>query len=210
VTSRDIAIELGGGESVIGTVTGVTGPIARSVTFSRVGPRHRLAAWVRVLVLTAAEPSVAYTGVTVGRGSGSTVRVVIAGPLTGNLVERQRTAIKQLEQLIELYRLGMAEPLPLYCATSAAYAQAVHDRKNPIAAARREWETTPGSWDREDRDPEHLLALGGVVELDQLLVEAYRPAEDGPGWQGDELSRLGRYARRLWGGLLAHEQVNES
>ena len=34
-------------------------------------------------------------------------------------------------------------------------------------------------------------------------------AEEGDGWATDEPSRLGRYARRLWGGLLAHERVRD-
>jgi exodeoxyribonuclease V gamma subunit len=209
-TSLDIAIELDDSEAVIGTVAGVIGDMARSVTFSRVGARHRLAAWARLLVLTAAQPSVAYTSVTIGRGAGRAVRVAIAGPLSGGTEERHRTALDLLGALVELHRLGMAEPLPLFCDTSAAYAQAVHERKNPTAAARREWETRPGSWDREDRDPEHLLVLGGAVDLDEVLAAVPRPEEAGPGWANGEQSRFGRYARRLWDGLLAHEQVRES
>ncbi len=209
-TSLDIAIDLDDTESVIGTVAGVIGDMARSVTFSRVGARHRLAAWARLLVLTAAQPSVAYTSVTIGRGAGRAVRVATAGPLPGGTDERHRTALDLLGALVELHRLGMAEPLPLFCETSAAFAQAVHDHRNPRAAARREWETRPGSWDREDRDPEHLLVLGGPVDLDEVVAAVPRPEEGGPGWANDEQSRLGRCARRLWDGLLAHEQVRES
>ena len=39
-----------------GTVASVGGGVLRAVAFSRVGPRHRLAAWVRLLALSAAQP----------------------------------------------------------------------------------------------------------------------------------------------------------
>jgi exodeoxyribonuclease V gamma subunit len=37
-------------------VPGVVGDVLRTVIYSRVGPKHRLAAWVRLLALTAAHP----------------------------------------------------------------------------------------------------------------------------------------------------------
>jgi exodeoxyribonuclease V gamma subunit len=97
----------------------------------------------------------------------------------------------------------MREPLPLYCATSAAYAAA--RPAGSISRARGEWETAKG-FDREDRDPAHRLVLGGVVPFDDLLASPPRDDEEGPGWPADEPSRFGRYARQLWDGLLAVEQ----
>jgi hypothetical protein len=98
----------------------------------------------------------------------------------------------------------MREPLPLYCAASAAYVDAVVAGKDPNTAAQRVWETE-WRFDREDRDPEHQLVLGGTTSLDELLAAPPREDEHGPGWAAAESSRFGRYARRLWEPLLACE-----
>jgi hypothetical protein len=99
----------------------------------------------------------------------------------------------------------MREPLPLYGATSAAYAEAVAAGKDPNAAVQRAWETE-WRYDREDRDLEHQLVLGGTASLEDLFATPPRDDEHGPGWPAAESSRFGRYARRLWEPLLACEK----
>jgi hypothetical protein len=75
-------------------------------------------------------------------------------------------------------------------------------------AATREWES---DWnrDKEDRELDHQLVLGGVWTLAQLLEELPRPDEQGDGWDPAETTRFGRYARRLWAGPLACEAVED-
>ena len=67
-TSVDVRLELPDGRALTGTVAGVRGEAVQVTTFSKVGPKHRLAAWARVLALTAAHPERPWTAVTVGRG----------------------------------------------------------------------------------------------------------------------------------------------
>ena len=44
------------------------------------------------------------------------------------------------------------------------------------------------------------------IPIELLLLAPPRIDEAGPGWRDDEPTRLGRLARRLWDGLLDHEQ----
>jgi len=100
----------------------------------------------------------------------------------------------------------MREPLPLYCKTSAAYAAAVAAGKDGQAAAGKEW-ISDWNYPKEDAEAEHLLVLGGTRTVAELFAEPPRDDEQGAGWALDEPSRTGRYARRLWDGLRAREEL---
>jgi exodeoxyribonuclease V gamma subunit len=110
--------------------------------------------------------------------------------------------------LLDLYDRGMREALPLACDASAAYAQAVASGEDGEAAARDAWETV-FRYEKEDRQPEHLLIHGDAVPFGRLLVEGPRPDETGPGWDEAQSTRFGRYAMRLWRGPLAVEALSE-
>jgi exodeoxyribonuclease V gamma subunit len=203
----DVGLRLADGRRLSGTVSGVSGQVLLSATYSRVAAKHRLAAWVRLLALTASRPDGEYTAMTVGRAQGTDVRVARVPALGEEARQRQERARVELERLIDLYDRGMCEPLPIFCATSAAYADAARRGRAPFEAAEREWLTTFG-YDREDREPEHQYTLGGVRPLAELVELAPREDEGGPGWEQDEGSRLGRLALRLWEGLLSREEVS--
>jgi hypothetical protein len=48
-----------------------------------------------------------------------------------------------------------------------------------------------------------------VVGFDRVVAQAGAPRadEDGVGWERSETTRFGRLARRLWDGLLDHEDL---
>jgi exodeoxyribonuclease V gamma subunit len=177
--SVDVRVALGDGRTLTGTVPGVSGDELRTVTYSRVAAKHRLTSWVRLLALTAARPERQFSALTVGRSQPpARVRVACIRPLA------REAALAHLATLADLYVRGMRRPLPLYCETSGAYAQA------GAAAARSAW-TSEWNFEREDREPEHELVLGGVLGFDEL------PAG------------LDRLAHALWDGLLACEEVSD-
>jgi exodeoxyribonuclease V gamma subunit len=190
-------------------VPGVTGDVLRAVTYSRVSAKHRVATWVRLLVLTAAHPERPYTAATIGRGAGARVATVRAGPLAEAAAERRELALRRLERLVDVYDRGMREPLPLYCQTSSAYAEAARAGQDPVAAARRAWESE-WNYEHEDKEPEHRLVLGGVRAFEDLLAEPPRFDEEGDGWPPGETTRLGRFARRVWDDLLAGETTTSA
>ncbi len=124
----------------------------------------------------------------------------------GDPATRCQRALGHLGPLVELYDRGMCEPLPLYCDTSAAYAAARCAGRDAEAAARNAWQS---DWDfvREDSEDEHQLVLGGTRPFAGLLEAPPGDDEHGEGWPTDEPTRFGRYARRLWDGLLEFEEL---
>ncbi len=207
--SLDVSVALPDGRTLAGTVIGVCGDTIRAVSYSRVRPRDRLRAWVRLLALSAARPERPFESVVIGRaragvrGAGVTVSRIPA--MAGDADSRRRVALEQLTWLLELYDRGMREPLPLASETSAAYAEAVAAGEDGEAAARRAWETE-FRFDKEDRQPEHQLVFGEAVPFGRLLEQAPREDES---WEDAEGTRFGRYAMRLWRGLLAVEELSD-
>jgi exodeoxyribonuclease V gamma subunit len=203
----DARVSLQDGRLLSGTVSGLHGDVLLTTTFSRVSARHRLAAWVRLLALTASRPDRELWAATVGRATGEgDVRIAAVATLADDPAQRQAVARAQLAALVDLYDRGLREPLPLFCKTSAAYAATAHQGQDPVPAAEREW-LTDWTFDREDRELEHQLVLGGVRRLAELLAIVPRSDESGDGWEPAETSRLGRLARRLWNPLLAREEL---
>jgi exodeoxyribonuclease V gamma subunit len=209
-TSFDINVVLPDGTSLVGTVAGVRGSVIHWATFSRLAAQHRLLAWVRLLALTAAWPERCFEALTVGRVRDGRKSITVARipTLPGDAAARHDLACWHLMTLVDLYRRAMREPVPLYVKTSAAWAEAVHQGRDPEAAASKQW-TSDWRLPREDQDPEHQLVLGGVVPFEVIAATPPGEDEDGDGWEAAETSRLGRYARRLWDGLLASEEVND-
>jgi exodeoxyribonuclease V gamma subunit len=164
------------------------------------------------LALSAAWPERPFEAVTIGRARDGARRAKVTTAtiraLGGDPGSRQAAAIEHLRTLVDLYRRNLREPLPLYCKTTAAWATAAHEGREPSKAANGAW-TSEYNYPREDQDAEHQLVLAGVVSFDWLLSRCGAPRDDerGEGWDDSEPTRFGRYARRLWDGLLDHEQL---
>jgi exodeoxyribonuclease V gamma subunit len=208
--SVDVLVDLPGGQGLVGTVAGVRGNVIHTVTYSKLGPAPRLFAWLRLLALTATAPDRAFEACTIGRSRSSRATITVArlGPLGPDAASRKTAAERHLEVLVDLFLRGMREPLPLYLRTSAAWAEAVDVGRDPEGMASSAW-TSQWRMDKEDKDAEHALVLGADVAFDDLLGIGGPPLGDEGGWEASEPTRFGAYARRLWDGLLAHEQVTD-
>ena len=187
-TSQDVRARLDE-VTVFGTCLGVHGGSIVSVNYSKLAPKHRLQAWLRLLALTAAHPGRPWTAVTIGRGGRS-----ILGPVPANV------AATVLADLVQLYCSGLNEPLPFAAQTSAAYAQICYDGKSVNTLA----EKLARIWDRE-RDEAHESFFGPAVTFAGMTAAPSVAAEE----RGDlaEPSRFGTLARRVWQPLLRWEQA---
>jgi exodeoxyribonuclease V gamma subunit len=199
------------GTVITGSVSGIRGTTLLTVSFSRLNARHRIAAWVRLLALTAAHPEERFEAVTIGKApyrSDLDVAIARIPSLGADAETRAARAIAELATLVDLRIRGLRDVLPVPSLTGAAYAAAAARGFSGESDARDAWASTYNV-DGEDVDPDHVLAFGGVRPFEWLLQETI-PASDeqGEGWYDDaEPSRFGRCARRLWSGLLAVEDV---
>ena len=207
--SLDIHLDMPGGCSLIGTVANRRGGAILVCTYSRLGPRHRIGAWVRFLALSAARPELDATVLTVGRGrGGQPPQIARLGQLAATPDQRRFRALQELAIVVDLYNRGLRAPLPLFCKTSAAWAEARHrsdDMDTAFNVAQDEWadRNVPG----EMSDPEHRYVWVEDFDLGDVMKEPPAPDERGPGWPASERSRFARLACRLWYPLLAHERI---
>src|SRR5829696_8734906 len=194
--SADVKLELGDGRILSGTVPGIHRDLLRVVQYSRVAPKHRIALWVRWLALTAAYPDRPIQAVLLGRaraGAQGPVTICRLAPVGAE------SAREQLAVLLDLHARGLREPLPVACASSAAYIRG----GEPLA--RKAWESE-WNFPKEDAEPEHQLAFGGILTFEELLALPPRAGED---FEPDERTRFGRLSKRLWGGVQSCEQMAE-
>jgi exodeoxyribonuclease V gamma subunit len=170
------------GRRLIGTVSGVYGNLALTVSYARLNARLRIAAWVRFLALNVAHPELPFEAVTIGRAlRAATVGSGAAGPdgaqiirirqLGGDAATRAGNARGELTRLLKLRDEGLREPLELPCLSSEAYAAALRDGRDPAAAATAAWASTFNVV-REDQEPEHRFLWDRRLDLHALAARA--------------------------------------
>lgn len=210
-SSRLVGVDLGGGVKLSGSVSGVQGSTVVQVVYSRLAAKHRLAAWVRFLALTADRPDLEVRAVSVGRAGGSAaVSVIWLDPPGGAGPQRRSWAVGQLRRLVQLMEAGLQLPLPLPARTACAWVEAGRDGRDTramIDAAAYQWEGVPAG--AEAHEPEYATVWPGGRSFADLLAERPGPADTAHGWPVGETSRFGGYARLLWDPLLAHERIEQ-
>lgn len=198
----DIAIDLGNGRTLAGTVPEVRGETLVRTTYSRLAPKHRLAAWVSLLALAATEDR-SWRAISTGRGqfrSRPVARSVIVAP-------EAPAALAVLRDLVRLRDEGLCEPLPVAPAATAAYAER-RFRGDSVAdallAAEHAFDGGPNGPDKFGDHTDRYLRYvwGRAPRFAQLAAESARAGEA-------ESTRFGAVARRWWAPLLAAESQGQ-
>ncbi|MBY4130853.1 exodeoxyribonuclease V subunit gamma [Rhodococcus fascians] len=196
--TTDVSIDLGGGRRLTGTVTGIHGRVLARSSYSRLAAKHRLAAWVRLLALAAAEPG-EWSAVTIGRASGTR-------PPRRSHLTAPHNPVDILRVLVDLRDRGLATPLPISTGTAAAYAEkrfgggSVEDGYDSASWA---WRGDFG--DGTDRSLRYVH--GPTLSFQTLLDEPPLSDETSP---SNETSRFGILARTLWDPLLTAENMGNA
>lgn len=198
----DIALDLGGGRRLTGTVPEVRGDTLVRTTYSRLAPKHRITAWVSLLALAASEDR-PWRAVTIGRGQFR--RPAWRSELTAPSAPE---ALSILRELVALREAGLTEPLPIATAATAAYAERRFRGgtvEEALAAAEREFFGGPnGPGPYGEHTDRHLRYIWGPApRLDDLAAAPAPPGEP------SETTRFGALARRLWAPLLRAEEQGQ-
>jgi exodeoxyribonuclease V gamma subunit len=182
----EVSVDLTGGRRLRGTVGGLHERTLVTVSYSKLGARARLQAWVTFLALTAADPAGGWTASTVGRGQHARPLCATLPVLPG---DRARDL---LLDLVELHDAGLAAPLPLPLKTGEKYADARRRGVDPDKALTWAAEAWAGSatYPGENADAANVRVWGRDCAFADLT----------------ETHRFVDLAERLWFPLLQHEQ----
>ncbi|OZD02353.1 exodeoxyribonuclease V subunit gamma [Rhodococcus sp. 06-235-1A] len=191
--TTDVSVDLGDGRRLTGTVTGIHGRTLARSSYSRLAPKHRLAAWVRLLAVAASQPG-EWSAVTIGRASGMR-------PPRRSRLTVPRDPVATLRQLVDLRDRGLASPLPISTGTASAYAE----KRFGGGSIEDGYESAGWAWrgdfgDGNDRSLRYVH--GPTLSFQTLIVAPPLSDETEP---SNETSRFGILARTLWDPLLSAE-----
>ncbi len=179
-----IDCELPDGTRIVGSVAGRLAepePGPALIGYGSAKSKHRLAAWLELLALTATDPRRAWRSVTIHRDKDKAPTVTDL-VVTGSVEERRAHALDGLTVAVDLLRRSDREPVPLFPSVSEALH---HDVVRPGL-----WTNRRGFADRHDR---FVAFTYGHLDLPDLLAIPSRP-DDPPGFD----PRVARYATYLW------------
>ena len=192
----DVDVDLGGGRRLRGTVTGLYGDRIVIATFSRLGPRQWLEAWIPLLALCATHPGRHWSAGAIGKGE--------KGRYGAPDQEVARVAFASVDEatdllrdLVAMYDAGQREPLPLPLKTGHAWAARRRPGNDFAVRKDAEFKWLSNRFPGENDDAAHVAVWGADAPLEVLLGEP-RPGEEYDG----ENTRLGALAMRLWQPML--------
>jgi exodeoxyribonuclease V gamma subunit len=182
--ARDLAVDLGDGRRLTGTVTGLYDNRLVRVAFSRLRAKQRLEAWISLVALSAAHPG-HWVARAIGRGEADA-----PARATYSHVE---DPMPVLTDLVALHDLAMTRVLPLCPDTGRKYAETA-DSTRPRWMIERDLKD---QWRKESASTDLVTAWGRRPSWEDLVAA--------PSTEGAE-HLFGELAVRLWRPALAREQ----
>jgi len=164
--SYDVSVPLPDGRVVGGTVGGVHGGTIARTVYSRLGPKHRLRAWVQLLTLAASRPDQRWIASTIGRGRRD------GQPPQRSLLVPPDDPASVLTTLVDLRDRGLREPLPLPLEASHAYASSRHlkaPEQDALDDAQKKWLGDFG----EATDEWHVRLWGDKAPFSVVTQDAH-------------------------------------
>lgn len=185
-----VDVTLPDGTRVVGTVRDqLSGdPGAARLLFSSDRPAYHLAAWLDLMALAATDPGRPWRSVWVARSGGGESKKVADTELRCVGTD---AGVQGLALAVDLYRRGMAEPIPLF----PAVGRALWDGVSPTSA----WMGYAGGGDGAGTE---VRLVHGDADLAQLLREPRRP-HDPLTDSGADAGRFRCFAEHLWSAVEA-------
>jgi len=183
----DVGFNLADGTRIVGSVPlqlRAETPGPARVMFTRGKAHHRVAAWLDLMALVGTDPTTPWRSVVVARspdGKPKSLRIDDLVP-AAEAGEMRAEAVAALGVVVDCYRRGLTEPLPLF----PTFSRAVYDGK----ANRAGWSGGRGF---SDGDDEAVRLVLGAPDYEEIMGLEARP--------GDPFRTEGRvagFARYLW------------
>nr|WP_206037788.1 exodeoxyribonuclease V subunit gamma [Rhodococcus sp. HNM0569] len=186
-----VAVDLGDGRRITGTVPGIRDGVLVRSSFSRLGPKHRMTAWVQLLAVAADGRYGPVSAATTGRGSGHR-------PAWRSTLTAPGDALAVLRRLVDLRDRGLRQPLPIAPTASGVYAERRVRGDGPDEA----YAAADNSWSSRFGDHTNRVAT--------YLYGPKAPFTAVSGGAGEvEPTRFGDLAVELWSPLLGAETVGQ-
>jgi len=189
---RPIDITLPNGTRLVGTVAGEAGDHSGPVvaTVSLASDRQRLIPWLDLMALTAHDPDPRWSSVLLNRPRSNTAKGyqerILEIPIA-DAARRHERAVAALTVVVDLFRRGSREPLPIFPKLSPALFK--------DTGASGAWNSSQfGIGDSAD---EWIQVAFDHATFEHITALPLKPGDpDGPG-----SDRAHRYAHHLWGAM---------
>lgn len=183
-----VEVTLEDGTVIVGSVrdegASVPGPVSTSV--SQAKDKYRIGAWLELLALTAHDPTTQWQATLINHAAKNPSRVDLAVAGEGP-EQRSQAASSALALVVDLFRRGLREPLPLFPAFSG-----ILHKGGPIAKWHGDRFTGGG-----DGDDAWVITAFDNADEDRITSLELRDHDPG----GAHSDRARRYASVLWSGF---------